>query len=189
MERYEIRWHGRGGQGAVTAAMILAKAAIYEGKHAQAFPEFGAERRGAPVKAYTRVSSKPIRTRSPIENPDIVVVLDPSLPKELYLYGLRDNGLIVVNTKRSPEEFLASIGGNYRVATVDATRIALEVLGVPIVNTAMVGALVRAEPIVSLSSVEKAVVDTFPGRIGERNVEAVRKAYESVVHLRMAEVT
>lgn len=180
--RFEIRWHGRGGQGAVTAAMVLANAAIYEGKYAQAFPEFGAERRGAPVRAYTRVADAPIRTRSPILAPDVVVVLDPSLPKEIYLEGLKEGGVLLVNTKKSPEEFEESmgIGGKYRVYTVDATRIALEVLGLPIVNTAMVGALVKVLPIVSLESVERAILDTFPGRIGERNVAAVRAAYESV---------
>ncbi len=182
MTRYEIRWHGRGGQGAVTAAMILAKAAIYEGKHAQAFPEFGAERRGAPVKAYTRVSDSPILTRAPIITPDIVVVLDPSLPKELYLTGLKENGYLVVNTKKSPSEYASTIGvdGRYRVYTVDATRLALETLGVPIVNTAMVGALVRVVPIVSIESVERAVMETFPGKLGEKNVRAVRAAYEGI---------
>ena len=180
--RYEIRWHGRGGQGAVTAAMILAEAAIYEGKYAQAFPEFGAERRGAPVRAYTRISDSPIKTRAPILEPDVVVVLDPSLPPSLYLAGLRPGGMIVANTKRSPEEFAREIGAEgYKVYTVDATRIALEVLGLPIVNTAMVGALVRVLPIVSLESVEKAILDTFPGRVGERNVKAARVAYEEIL--------
>ncbi len=183
MARYEIRWHGRGGQGAVTAAMILANAAIYEGKYAQAFPEFGAERRGAPVKAYTRVSDEPIRTRAPILEPDVVVVLDPSLPSNLYLTGLKPGGVILANTKRSPSEFAeaAGIRGDYKIYTVDATRIALETLGLPIVNTAMVGALVRVLPIVSMDSVEKAILETFPGKVGERNVKAARKAYESVL--------
>jgi len=181
--RYEIRWHGRGGQGAVTAAMILANAAIYEGKYAQAFPEFGAERRGAPVRAYTKVSDKPIHSRSPILNPDIVVVLDPSLPKELYLEGLKENGLLLVNTKKTPEELKKSLGidGKYTIYTVDATKIALDILGLPIVNTAMVGALVRVLPIVSIDSVAKAILETFSGRVGEKNVEAVRAAYDAVV--------
>lgn len=181
--RYEIRWHGRGGQGAVTAAMILAKAAIYEGKYAQAFPEFGAERRGAPVRAYSKVSDKPIYSRSPILNPDAVVVLDSSLPKELYLEGLKEGGLLIVNTKKSPEELREALGidGRYKIYTVDATKIALEVLGVPIVNTAMVGAFVKALPIVSLESVARAIQETFPGRVGEKNVEAAQAAYEALV--------
>ncbi len=181
--RFEIRWHGRGGQGAVTAAMILAQAAIFEGKHAQAFPEFGAERRGTPVRAYTRVSDKPILSRAPIMKPDVVVVLDSSLPSELYMPGLKEGGLLLVNTKKNISDFASSIGVDtmkYKLYTVDATKIALEILGVPIVNTAMVGALVKVLPVVSIKSVEKAIMETFPGRLGEKNVEAVKTAYESV---------
>ncbi|MEB3765497.1 MAG: 2-oxoacid:acceptor oxidoreductase family protein [Desulfurococcales archaeon] len=179
--RYEIRWHGRGGQGAVTASMVLAMAAIYEGKYAQAFPEFGAERRGAPVKAYTRIGDEPILTRAPILNPDIVVVLDPSLPKELYLAGVKDSTIFLINTKKSPREIAEDLGVPVeRVYTVDATKIALEVLKVPIVNTAMVGALVHVVPLVKLESVKKAVLETFPGRLGEVNVLAVERAYEEV---------
>ena len=181
MTRYEIRWHGRGGQGAVTASMVLAMAAIYEGKYAQAFPEFGAERRGAPVKAYTRIGDKPIRTRAPILHPDIVVVLDPSLPKELYTVGVKDTTVFVVNTKKSAREFAEILGVPVeRVYTVDATRIALETLKLPIVNTAMVGALVGAVPIVKLESVKKAILDTFGGRLGQVNVLAVEKAYNEI---------
>ena len=181
MTRYEIRWHGRGGQGAVTASMILAMAAVYEGKYAQAFPEFGAERRGAPVKAYTRIDDEPIRTRAPILNPDIVVVLDPSLPKELYLEGAKETTLFIVNTKRGREEVARDLGVDpSRVHTVDATRIALEILKVPIVNTAMVGALIGVVPLVSLDSVARAIRETFSGRIAEANVLAVRKAYETI---------
>ncbi|MCE4610264.1 MAG: 2-oxoacid:acceptor oxidoreductase family protein [Desulfurococcales archaeon] len=179
--RYEIRWHGRGGQGAVTASMVLAMAAIYEGKYAQAFPEFGAERRGAPVKAYTRIGDEPILTRAPILNPDIVVVLDPSLPKELYLAGVKDSTIFLINTKKNPREIAEDLGVPVeRVYTVNATKIALEVLKVPIVNTAMVGALVHVVPLVKLESVKKAVLETFPGRLGEVNVLAVERAYEEV---------
>ena len=181
MARYEIRWHGRGGQGAVTASMILAMAAVYEGKYAQAFPEFGAERRGAPVKAYTRIDDEPIRTRAPILSPDIVVVLDPSLPKELYLQGVKPSTVFIVNTKRGREEVARDLGVDPgRVHTVDATRIALEILKVPIVNTAMVGALIGVVPLVRLESVERAIRETFGGRIAEANVLAVRKAYEEI---------
>ncbi len=179
--RYEIRWHGRGGQGAVTASMVLAMAAIYEGKYAQAFPEFGAERRGAPVKAYTRIGDEPILTRAPILTPDIVVVLDPSLPKELYLQGVKESTIFLINTKKTPGEIARELGVPVeKIYTVDATRIALEVLKVPIVNTAMVGALVRIVPLVSIENVKKAVQETFPGRLGEVNTIAVEKAYEQV---------
>ena len=181
MTRYEIRWHGRGGQGAVTASMILAMAAVYQGKYAQAFPEFGAERRGAPVKAYTRIDDKPILTRAPILRPDIVVVLDPSLPKNLYLAGAKETTIFLVNTKRSREEVAKDLGVDpSRVFTVDATRIALETLKVPIVNTAMVGALVGVVPLVELDYVVKAIRETFGGRLAEVNVLAVRRAYEAV---------
>ncbi len=181
LPRYEIRWHGRGGQGAVTASMVLAMAAIYEGKYAQAFPEFGAERRGAPVKAYTRIDDEPIRTREPILHPDIVVVLDPSLPKKLYLEGVKDTTVFVVNTKKSAREFASMLEVPVdRVYTVDAFKIALDILKVPIVNTAMVGALVGVVPIVSIESVKKAVLNTFSGKLGQVNVMAVERAYQEI---------
>ncbi len=182
---YEIRWHGRGGQGAVTAAVILAKAAIHEGKHAQAYPEFGAERRGAPVRAYTRISDRPIRTRSPILKPDIVVVLDRSLPPSLFLTGLKPRGILILNTPLASDDAASRFGveGLYRIYTVDATRIALEKLGTPIVNTAMVGALAAVTGIVGLESIEWAVGDTLPGKVAERNIQAVREAFESVSRL------
>ncbi|RLG77292.1 MAG: pyruvate synthase [Thermoprotei archaeon] len=178
-QRIEIRWHGRGGQGAVTAAVVTAQAAIYEGKYAQAYPEFGAERRGAPVNAYTRISTQPIYTRSPILHPDVVVVLDSTLPWDLVLRGLKENGIVVVNTKKSPGEIREIIKReDVKIAVVDANKIALEKLGVPIVNTAMIGALVRAVPLVKLESVIKAVKETFPGRLGEANAEAIKSSYE-----------
>lgn len=181
MSRIEIRWHGRGGQGAVTAAVIVAEAAIAEGKYAQAYPEFGAERRGAPVRAYTRVDINPIYTRAPIRNPDVVVVLDPSLPKELYLEGLKSGGYLVINTKKGLKEVYESIGrSDIKVAVVDATRIALETLGVPIVNTAMVGALVRVVPIAKIETIEEVIKASFSGRLAEANISAVRRAYEEV---------
>jgi len=182
LPRTEIRWHGRGGQGAVTAAIIVAQAAIFEGKYAQAYPEFGAERRGAPVCAYSRVSDEPIYTRAPITKPDVVVVLDPTLSKDIYMKGLKSGGLLLINTKKSVDEVKKMVGrDDIKVATVDATSIALQTLGAPIVNTAMVGALVKVLPIVKLESVEKAISENFSGRIAEANIQAVRKAYESVV--------
>ncbi len=181
MARLEVRWHGRGGQGAVTAAVIVAQAAIFEGKYAQAYPEFGAERRGAPVRAYNRVSDHPIYTRAPIRNPDVVVVLDPSLPKELYLEGLKSGGYLIMNTKKSIDEVRSIVGrSDIKIAVVDATKIALETLGVPIVNTAMVGAFAKVVPVVKLEMVEEAIKENFSGRLAEANISAVRKAYEEV---------
>jgi len=180
VNRIEIRWHGRGGQGAVTAATVLAEAAVMDGLYAQAFPEFGAERRGAPVKAYNRIGKSPIRTRSPIRTPDVVVVLDTSLSPTVYLPGLKDKGYLVVNTRLNPLEFKSKIGVKASVAAVNATKIALDVLGVPIVNMAMLGALLRVTGVVSMENIEKAVLETFGGRIGELNVEAVRRAFNLV---------
>ena len=180
--RIDIRWHGRGGQGAVTASEIVAAAAILEGKYALAFPEFGAERRGAPVRAYTRISDDPNMPRTPITRPDIVVVLDPSLLGPETIEGLVENGVVVANAPLSPEEVARIVGLSKpaRIAVVDATKIAMETLGVPIVNTAILGALVRATGIVGLETVVKLVGERFKGKIGEANIRAVRRAYEEV---------
>jgi len=196
--RIEVRWHGRGGQGAVTASIVLSEAASYEGLYAQAFPEFGPERRGAPVRAYTRISKEPIRSRSPIQNPDFVVVLDSSLSPQVFLQGLKSDGFLVINTKL-PARVVSSNLGLSRVVAVDATSIALRTLKAPIVNIAMLGALARVLPIVSLESIAKATLKTLfniklegglasatkSGLFGEAalgNIEALLEAY------RLAEV-
>ncbi len=178
--RIDIRWHGRGGQGAVTASEIVAAAAILEGKYALAFPEFGAERRGAPVRAYTRISDDPVVPRTPITKPHIVVILDPSLIGPETVEGLVEGGTLVANAPLTPEGLAKSVGLDKpaRVAVVDATKIALETLGVPIVNTAILGALIRATGIVGLETVVKLVSERFRGKLGEANVRAVRRAYE-----------
>jgi 2-oxoacid:acceptor oxidoreductase gamma subunit (pyruvate/2-ketoisovalerate family) len=181
VERAEIRWHGRGGQGVVTASIVLAEAAVYQGKYAQAYPEFGAERRGAPVRAYTRVSDEPIKTRAPILTPDVVVVMDPSLDKSIYLEGLKIGGVLIINTKKSLDEVRKYIGrDDLKIARVDATKIALEVLKAPFVNMAMVGALVRVVPVVDLHYVEEVIKETFRPKVAELNIEAVRRAYQEV---------
>ncbi|MEM1611079.1 MAG: 2-oxoacid:acceptor oxidoreductase family protein [Sulfolobales archaeon] len=154
---YEIRWHGRGGQGAVTGSIILAEASNLEGLYSQAFPEFGPERRGAPVTAYTRISKGYIRTRAPIENPDIVVVLDPSIPASTYLRGLKRDGYVVINTKKSARDIAESLGIR-GVVSVDGTSLALKILGSPIVNIAMLGALARILDIVSINSIARAIL-------------------------------
>lgn len=172
----EIRFHGRGGQGAVTAAEILAKAAFEDGKYCQAFPFFGAERKGAPVAAFSRIHDRPIRRRYQVYNPDYVVVLDETLLKAVDIFsGLKEGGKVLINT---PEDFKAD--NNIEVHTIDATGIALETLGVPIVNTVMLGAFSRVTDEVSLDSIIKITKKTFPGKIGEKNAKAAQIAYENV---------
>jgi pyruvate ferredoxin oxidoreductase gamma subunit len=175
----EIRWHGRGGQGAVTSAELVAQAAISEGKYAQAFPSFGPERRGAPVLAFVRVDSRqPIRVRAEITHPDVVVVLDPGLLTIVnVLSGLKEGGLLIINTKKSFKGIAANFKTKCRMAKVDATAIAREILGVPITNTTMVGALLKATGVVELESVVEPLKNRF-GRIAERNINAMKKAYE-----------
>jgi len=181
-ELIEIRWHGRGGQGGVTSAELVAQAAISEGRYGQAFPSFGPERRGAPVLSFVRVSTKqPIRMRMEITEPDVVVVLDPGLlPIVNITSGLKPEGIAVVNTRKSPEQIRQEFGINWTLATVDATRIAREILGVPITNTTMVGALLRATDVVKLESLFEPLQHRF-GRLAERNINAMKRAYEETM--------
>lgn len=179
----EIRIHGRGGQGGVTLAGLLARAAYKEGKWVQAFPFFGAERRGAPVKAFARISDEPILLRSQIYNPDYVIVLDESLLDVANITeGLKKNGIVVINTTKRPEEI--DLNG-YRVATVDATGIALElellVAGLPVVNTAVAGAFAGATGEVKVESVVEAIKEEWSGAVGERNAKAAILAYERLL--------
>lgn len=176
----EFRIHGRGGQGAVTTAELLALAAIAEGKYAQAFPSFGPERRGAPVMAFARISEVPIRIRSKVYEPDVVVVLDQSLLELVPVEdGLKDTGIVVANASRTPTDFLSRLRDGQRFHAVDANAIAAEVLGRPITNTTMIGALLKATGVVSLKSLEGPVRDRF-GRLGDRNMEAMKRAYDSL---------
>ncbi len=180
----EIRWHGRGGQGAVTAAEILASAAVIEGKWAQAFPSFGAERRGAPVQAFTRIDDKPILNRSFIYEPDVVVVLDPGLldaERANIMAGLKPDGRLVVNSNREPREIAKRLGFKGGIAVIDATSVALEALGVPIVNTAILGAVVKTLGIVSAKSVTEVFKKKFPPALAEKNARAFSLAYERTI--------
>jgi len=179
----EIRIHGRGGQGSVTAAELLAHAAFLEGKWVQAFPYFGAERRGAPVKAFTRISDEPILVHSQVYAPDYVVVLDPAIYKTVEVTeGLKRDGILIINTTRRPEEVGIE---KYRIATVDATNIALElnllVAGSPVVNTAIIGAFARATGEVKLESVLKAIKETWSGATGEKNAKGAENAFERLI--------
>jgi pyruvate ferredoxin oxidoreductase gamma subunit len=178
----EIRWHGRGGQGAVTSAEILSQAAISEGKYAQAFPSFGPERRGAPVLAFVRVSStQPIRVRSSITEPDVVVVLDPSLLSIVNVTsGLKPGGIVIINTTKTPAQIREQFHIKAKLATVGATKIAVETLGVPITNTTMIGAVIKSTSVVALESTYEPLKQRF-GRLGERNIESMKKAYVETV--------
>jgi len=178
----EIRWHGRGGQGAVTSAELLARAAINEGKYAQGFLSFGPERRGAPVQAFDRISpQEPIRVRAEITEPDVVIVLDPTLLRIVNVTsGLKDDGLVVVNSGKKMADVEAEFGSKWCLAVVDATRIAREVLGLPIVNTAMLGALLRAIPVVKMESLAGPLEQRFD-RLAERNINATKRAFEETV--------
>jgi pyruvate ferredoxin oxidoreductase gamma subunit len=175
----EIRFHGRGGQGAVTSAELLAQAAIGEGKYATAFPSFGPERRGAPVVAFARVDEQPVRLRSKIYSPDVVVVLDPSLldianPTE----GIREGGILIINSSHEPESIRNKLSYTGKMALVDAGLIAKEVLGLPITNTTMVGALIRGTDLLPVDSLKDPFQRRF-GKIAGRNIEAMQRAYEA----------
>lgn len=174
----EVRFHGRGGQGAVTSAELMALAAIDEGQYAQAFPSFGPERRGAPVVAFLRISEKQIRIRSKVYQPDVVVVLDPTLLDIVDVAaGLKPKGLVIVNTSKSFEQLRKDYGFKSRLATVDATKIAMEEMKVPITNTTMLGALIRATGIISLDSMDKPLAGRF-GKIAERNKRSMQRAFD-----------
>ena len=177
----EIRWHGRGGQGIVSVSRLLAEAALMDKKHVQSFPEFGPERSGAPVRGFTRISDAPISIHSQIYNPNVVVVVDPTMLNPNVAAGLADNGTIIANTERRVDDLKKILAApNAHLYAINARRIALDVLGRPIYNTAMLGALIRIVPLTSLESITEVVKLRFPGTLGEKNVEAVKRAFEEV---------
>ncbi|WP_297056364.1 pyruvate ferredoxin oxidoreductase subunit gamma [Thermosulfurimonas sp.] len=176
----EVRLHGRGGQGAVTSAELIAVAAINQGKYAQAFPSFGPERRGAPVQAFVRVSEHPIRTREKIYFPDVVLVLDPSLPSIVKVTsGLKEDGWVILNSHKSEKELREMLGWQGKMAVVDATKIALEELGLPITNTTMLGAFLAATGLVDQGYLEEALEERF-GRLAEKNKKALARAIKEI---------
>lgn len=177
----EIRIHGRGGQGSVTAAEIIAVAAFEDKKYSQAFPAFGVERRGAPVMAFARIADNPIRVRSQIYNPDYVLVQDVTLLDVVDVAaGLKPDGKIIINTDRPKDKL--KLKTEAQVVTIDATKIAMEILGRPIVNTIMLGAFCGATGLVNLESMNAAVSERFKGELGKKNLAAIKKAYEMVSH-------
>lgn len=183
----EVRFHGRGGQGAVIASNILAEAAFIEGKEVSAFPFFGVERRGAPVTAYTRIAEKKIRNKSGIYAPDFVVVMDPSLIEAVNIVeGLKAGGLVLVNTKTEAAKLRSELKlpKDLRLATIKATDIAIKHrLGsrtAPIVNSSLLGAFAKASGVVGIDSLIEAVKNNVPMKV-EENATAAREAYDSVV--------
>ncbi len=184
----EIRWHGRAGQGIVTASELLAEAALKDGKYFQAFPEYGPERMGAPIKAYTRISDEPIEVHYQILNPEVVVVVNPNLLGVVDVTeGLAENGIVIVNTPETAEQIRARLGiksNNVKIFTVDATRIALETIKRDIPATLMLGAIIRATDLVNLDNTLHLVKEKLGAKlrdeIVENNLKALRRAYEEV---------
>lgn len=182
----EIRFHGRGGQGAKTASMFLAEAALDKGKYIQAFPEYGPERAGAPIRAFTRINDKPINIHSGVTNPKAVVVIDPTLLEVVNVTeGLGVDGILIVNTPLSPKEIREKTKFNQgRVFTVDATKIALDTIGLPLPNTSMLGALIKATNLVDIKDIEEKTKQKFLKKIGEKktqgNIDSIHQAYEKV---------
>jgi 2-oxoacid:acceptor oxidoreductase gamma subunit (pyruvate/2-ketoisovalerate family) len=180
----EIRWHGRGGQGAWTASELFGRAAIAEGKYTQSFPEFGPERMGAPVTAFTRISTEPIQLHCAVYNPDVVAVLDPTLLKSVKVAeGLsEEGGNIIVNSKEGPAEIRKILETEKgKVWTVQASEISLKILGLPITNTAMLGAVARVTGLVSLETIEKMIKERFRADVAEKNFAVVKEAYQEVI--------
>lgn len=171
----EIAWLGRGGQGVVTACQTLTKAALLDGEYSQAFPEFGPERTGAPVRGFNRVSKEPIDVHSQIYAPDVVVVIDPTLIPLLKGMGLKPETKVIINTN---EAVVGEVAG--KVFTVDATRIAIDIFGKPLFNTPMLGALVKVTEVVSMDSLRITVTGRFGGEMGGKNFSAIERAHKEV---------
>jgi pyruvate ferredoxin oxidoreductase gamma subunit len=174
----EIRFHGRGGQGAVTSSQVLAIAAFYDGKYCQAFPSFGVERRGAPVESYTRISDQPIETRQHVYAPDYVVVLDSTLVDAVDVFkGLKKGGMAIINSNRPASKFATR---GIKVKTIDVTHVALEVIGRPFVNIAVLGAFAALTGEVTLKGLQKAIAERFKEKpaIAKINFKATKRLYQ-----------
>ena len=182
---FEVRIHGRGGQGVVTAAELLSVAAFVEGRHAQAFPSFGSERTGAPVVSFCRIDARPIRTREPIAEPDALIVVDPTLLHQVDVFGgLKPEGWVLINTSRSFREMrIEELFGSFdrgRFETVPATEMARQRLGKPLPNAALLGGFAALTGSVALGSVVAAIRDRFGGAVGEANAAAAEDAFTAV---------
>ena len=181
----QIRIHGRGGQGVVTAAEMVSIAAFEQGRHAQAFPSFGSERTGAPVVAFCRIDDREIRLREPILAPDVLIVQDATLLHQVDVFqGLQPDGYVLINSKRSFDELgLAAIAQRFRherLLTVPATEIALKHLGRPLPNAVLLGGFAALSGLITLEAVAHAIRAKFAGRVAENNVAAATEAYDVV---------
>ena len=175
----ELRIHGRGGQGSVTAAELIAVAAFEGGVFAQAFPAFGVERRGAPVQAFVRFDNKKIRKRSQVYEPDYIIVQDSTLIKDVNVFqGVRKGGIVIINTEKVPD---FKVPDGVRLITIDATSIALKVIGVPITNTTLMGAFAAASGEIKFAALENALKRRFPGEMGTKNIAAAKQAFDTVM--------
>jgi pyruvate ferredoxin oxidoreductase gamma subunit len=182
---FQVRIHGRGGQGVVTAAELLAVAAFREGRHAQAFPSFGSERTGAPVVAFCRLDDRPIRMREPVMAPDALIIQDPTLLHQVDVFGgLVADGYVLINTTRSFDElglgeFLARFR-HERLCTVAATELALKHVGRPVPNAALLAGFAAVSGRISLESVNSAIRERFPAKVADANVAAATEAFDTV---------
>jgi len=173
----ELRIHGRGGQGSVTAAELIATAAFNSNIYSQAFPAFGVERRGAPVTAFVRFDDKKIRLRSQIYEPDYIIVQDSTLIRDVDVFGgLKEGGIAIINTEKD----IPDIPEGIKVIKIDATKIALEVLGLPIENTTLMGAFAAATGEIELDALKEALKERFPPALAEKNIKAAETAYNKV---------
>ncbi len=182
---FQVRIHGRGGQGVVTATEMLSIAAFDEGRHAQAFPSFGSERTGAPVVAFCRIDDKEIRLREPIMAPDALIIQDPTLLHQVDCFaGLKADGYILINTNKSFEQLgLADFVKSHRaerLCTVSATEIALKHVGRPVPNVPLLGGFAAVSGILRIESVIKAIEEKFSGKVAAGNIAAAKEAYEIV---------
>jgi pyruvate ferredoxin oxidoreductase gamma subunit len=183
---FQVRIHGRGGQGVVTGAELLSVAAFREGRHAQAFPSFGSERTGAPVVAFCRIDDRPIRLREPVMTPDAIIIQDPTLLHQVDVFGgLSPDGYIVINTSRTfgelgLDEFLAGFHRE-RLCTVPATELALKHIGRPVPNAALLAGFAAISGRISLESVSAAIGEKFPAKVAAANVTAANVAYAWVL--------
>jgi len=182
---FEVRIHGRGGQGAKTASQFIAEAALGEGKQIQSFPEYGPERAGAPVKAYVRISDKVITTYAPVVNPDLVMVIDPTLMKSIDVTeGLTKEGVLLVNTPKTSDQIKKETVFEGKIYTVDATKISIDTVGKNLPNTPMLGAFVKISKVIPLDAVKNSVKQKFLKKLGEEKtnstIKGVELAYEAV---------